>query len=127
MRARAERSRMTHRFIVSVVALAMTLFVAAPASAQTSAAQGYDESGVIGNIEESPTPGADDQPSGEAIPDEDEDSAAPAPSDRESGAPPTAGGGELPFTGLDAALIAVVGMALVGTGFALRRSQRSLG
>jgi len=33
--------------------------------------------------------------------------------------------GELPFTGLDVAAIAVIGIGLVGAGFAIRRAARA--
>jgi hypothetical protein len=43
----------------------------------------------------------------------------------ERGATPPAPGGDLPFTGFEAGLVALAGLALLGTGFALRRVSRS--
>jgi len=43
--------------------------------------------------------------------------------------PPSASGkvGSLPFTGLDVAVLALIGAGLVGTGAVLRRRQRAMG
>jgi hypothetical protein len=59
-----------------------------------------------------------------------EGNANPTPTRRESGgdAPtPVAAtpSGDLPFTGFEAGLVALAGLALVGTGFAMRRMSRS--
>ena len=129
MRTRAHTSGMTrHHFTVLMLAMAMLMLAATPAIGQTSAAQGYDESGVIGNIEESPpgTTGTDGESEGGTL--GEEAGGGSTPSDREAGGTPAteaATGGELPFTGLDAALIALAGIALLGTGFALRRIQNA--
>ena len=61
-----------------------------------------------------------------------EGNAAPTPTRRESGgdAPTpvaTTPSGNLPFTGFEAGLVALAGLALVGTGFAMRRMSRSNG
>ena len=120
MRNRADTSRtMGARLIAVMLTAILSIVVAAPASAQTSAAQGYDEGGVIGNIDESPEviPGDDDTPSGTV---DERDDVAPTP--RESGAAPSAGS-ELPFTGFEAGMVAIAGIVLLGTGFLLRRSQ----
>jgi hypothetical protein len=59
-----------------------------------------------------------------------EGNARPTPTRRESGgnAPTpvaTTPSGSLPFTGFQAGLVALAGLALVGTGFAMRRVARS--
>src|SRR5688500_247189 len=59
-----------------------------------------------------------------------EGNANPTPVRRESGADaPTPAAatptGNLPFTGFEAGLVAIAGLALVGTGFAMRRMSRS--
>jgi len=63
----------------------------------TPSSKGYDESlGVIGEIQsEEPTP--------------------PPTTQRE---------GDLPFTGFDLGIVAIMGVALLGTGIVLRRSTR---
>jgi hypothetical protein len=61
-----------------------------------------------------------------------EGNAKPTPKRHESGgdAPTpvaTTPSGDLPFTGFEAGLVALAGLALVGTGFAMRRMSRSNG
>jgi hypothetical protein len=61
-----------------------------------------------------------------------EGNAKPTPKRRETGgdAPTpvaTTPSGDLPFTGFEAGLVALAGLALVGTGFAMRRMSRSNG
>ena len=77
------------------------------ALAQDPSVRGYDESlGVIGEIQsEEPTPpqAREEQPT-----------------------PPTAPAeeGNLPFTGLDLGIVALLGAVLLGTGLVLRRTTR---
>lgn len=121
-----ESGKMFHRLITTMLCLAMLLVIAAPAMAQTSVTQGYDESGVIGEIDENPgpdNPGQDDEPNGTVVPAGDDDTPTP-PTTRETGDAPVSAG-QLPFTGFEAGLIAMVGLALLGTGVVLRRTQRS--
>ena len=75
------------------------------ALAQDPSVRGYDESlGVIGEIQsEEPTPPAE------------------AP---QQAAPPVQQEGDLPFTGMDLGIVAVLGMVLLGTGLVLRRTTR---
>ena len=116
----------------SVVAL-LALALAVPAAAQTSPAQtiyGNPAGDVLGNVN---TGGGND-----VIPAPTGDEGAPAGQDnenvpvsaprRESGgdtvpAAPSAGG-SLPFTGMEAGLVALAGLALLGTGLAVRRATR---
>lgn len=76
----------------------------------TASEQGYDESlGVIGEIQsEEPTPPAqrEEQPTPPQTP------------------PPVQEEGDLPFTGLDIGIVALMGAVLLGTGLVLRRSTR---
>ncbi|HEX2086425.1 MAG TPA: hypothetical protein VHF89_12135 [Solirubrobacteraceae bacterium] len=75
----------------------------------TPSSRGYDESlGVIGEIQsEEPT-----------TPSEREVSPTPPP------ATPPQQEGDLPFTGLDLGIVALMGGILLATGLALRRSTR---
>ena len=85
-----------------VAALALSapgVAVAAPAG------QGYDESNLLAGLDESPA-------SNESAPRQGSNSNANSESDR------------LPFTGFDVAILAALGAALAGTGFAVRRVAR---
>ncbi len=94
-----------------LIAMLTTLLLAmggTTAFAQSApSARGYDESlGVLGEIQsEEPTPPAqrEEQPSTPAQPEEQ---------------------GSLPFTGLDLGIVALMGLALLGTGLVLRRTTR---
>lgn len=82
--------------------LGLVLALSAPtAFAQSSTQRGYDESRVLGSIEG----GGDDN--------------TPAPRRERD-----LGGGELPFTGLDVLIVALMGAALLGTGVVIRRTAR---
>ena len=48
-----------------------------------------------------------------------------ATEDAYGGTPHVDGAGSLPFTGLNLAIVAIAGVALVGTGLAVRRASRS--
>ena len=78
----------------------------------TPSERGYDESlGVIGEIQsEEPTPPASQ-----------EESPTPPPA---TPPPPVQEEGDLPFTGLDLGIVALMGAALLGTGLVLRRTTR---
>ncbi|HEX2085078.1 MAG TPA: hypothetical protein VHF89_05305 [Solirubrobacteraceae bacterium] len=97
---------------ISAIALTFILALslsAAPAFGQGSSARGYDESlGVIGEIQS-------EEPATEQ---ETERQPTPTP-----GTPPQREG-DLPFTGLDVGIVALMGALLVGTGVALRRTAR---
>ncbi len=99
----------------SMLIMLLVALSAPVALAQTSPAQqGYDrELGVIGEIEQvQPPEETDDVPAATPTP-----PTAPAPQ-------PAAEEGNLPFTGLEIGLVALMGAALLGTGFALRRVSR---
>lgn len=98
-----------------LLALALTSFFvtapvyAVPAAYAASATQ--DAYGDTGDVTE------DDEPDDEGVsPADTEDTAEAAPS--------TAASTNLPFTGLEAGLIAAAGLGLAGTGFVLRRAAR---
>lgn len=112
---------MLHR---RLLALALSLlFVSAPiavvpsAFAASATQSGYDDTNNLQEDDEAP---ADDE--GDAAPAEDsgtEDAPATA-----QAAPSTATTNNLPFTGLEAGLIAAAGLGLAGTGIVLRRAAR---
>ena len=118
--------------LVAILSLALAL----PAFAQTNpttSAYGGQQGEVLGNFNGGgqndviPPPGAPTGPAGDEIP------TTPNPTDRvptERGvdAPtptPSVASGELPFTGLEAGLVALFGLALLGSGFAMRRASRT--
>jgi hypothetical protein len=104
---------------MSIIALALagTLALSAPALAQTSSPTQDAYGGVIAEVV---TP-SEDQP---AAPQQEvaAETATPAPT---AAAQPQAEEGALPFTGLQATLVALAGIALLGTGLVLRRTTRS--
>ena len=104
--------------LIAVLAAGMALAVS-PAFAQPSQ-QGYDEgTGVLGHVDE---PGgaapATDADGGEA-PNSSSTNGGSADEGGAAGARDEAEG--LPFTGFDVAILALVGLTLLGTGFAVRR------
>lgn len=133
MRSRANHSR-TMRFTLMMCVTAM-LFAAAPAMAADagSAAVGYDESGVLNEVQSGGAlPTVKEIPSSGVLPESASGGEAPtagdlpnvaAPRTVEAGADNTVA--SLPFTGLDVWIIALAGMALLGTGMVLRRTART--
>ena len=119
--------------IAALVAI-FSLALVAPASAQTnpsSAAYGGQQGEVLGNFNGGgqddviPPPGAPTGPAGEEAPTPRDTT----PIERGVDAPtptPSVASGELPFTGLEAGLVALAGLALLGSGFAMRRASRSV-
>jgi hypothetical protein len=100
--------------IARLTALMSMIFLLAfggSAFAATPSSRGYDESlGVIGEIQsEEPTPPSQREEQPETPP------ATPPQTQRE---------GDLPFTGFDLGIVALMGVALLGTGLVLRRSTR---
>jgi hypothetical protein len=95
---------MRKKKLYSVLAIAaMALSIGAPtAGAQVAAQQGYDETGVLGSVDE---PGNSGPGAVQSVSDDGDDS--------------------LPFTGLDVGILLVLGAAAVGTGFAVRRVVRT--
>ncbi len=97
--------------LTALLSALLLCFGSASAFAQSSpSSRGYDESlGVIGEIQsEEPTPpqNREEQPT------------PPTPT------PPVREDGDLPFTGLDLGIVALMGVLLLGTGLALRRTTR---
>lgn len=98
--------------IVALLCAAFAAFSAPSAFAQGTTQDVYDETSIIGDIEgNTPSSGT----AGETAPKA--KAAAPAPAKEESGS--------LPFTGLDLTIVALMGLALLGTGLLIRRSTRS--
>ena len=97
--------------IVVLLCAVFAAFGAPSAFAQGTTQDVYDETSIIGDIEDT------------------------TPSNKTAGTPETPApvaeksdeGGSLPFTGLDLTIVALMGMALLGTGLLIRRSTRSLG
>jgi hypothetical protein len=115
--------------ITALVAI-LTLALALPAFAQTSpTADTYvgKQGDVLGNFDGG---GQDDVvpppagPGTEVVPNPPGDE--PTPTERGTTPTPTpsVSKGELPFTGLEAGLVALAGLALLGSGFAMRRASR---
>ena len=119
--------------ITSLVAV-LSLALAVPAFAQTSpttSAYGGQQGEVLGNFNGGgqddiiPPPGTPTGPAGDKIPTPTDK----VPTERGVDAPtptPSVASGELPFTGLEAGLVALFGLALLGSGFAMRRASRSV-
>ena len=114
--------------LITTLAAVFALSLGATASAQTSPAQTvYNPTTEVLNVVNGggpadvvPGPGAGG-----------EGNANPTPTRRESGGdaptPVATTPGDLPFTGFEAGLVALAGLALVGAGFAMRRMSRSNG
>lgn len=79
--------------------------VASSATAQTASQQGYDESALLGQV------GGPDAGQGATEP-------------VSVSSPSSSSNGSLPFTGLDLAILVLMGGVLVVTGVALRRAGR---
>jgi hypothetical protein len=116
----------------TLVALFSFVFAGAAFAADTptQTVYGNPAGDVLGNVN---TGGENDvipPPSGGGAPEtDDEDNVPTAAPNRERGgdtvpAAPSAGG-DLPFTGFEAALVAMAGLALLGTGLAVRRATRT--
>jgi hypothetical protein len=100
---------------LSVLAVVAMLVMATSAMAQSPADSVYHPKGEVLSVVQGG--GSGNGPSGTA-------GAGTAPTTVESGAAPAASG-SLPFTGFQAGLVALAGLALVGTGFAMRRVARN--
>lgn len=110
-------------FLLLAAVTAMMAF-SAPAFAQTMnpAADVYGgDAGEVLDETVSTTPDDVVPPAGEVA---SEAPAAPQPVNVVSKTAPTVATGSLPFTGFEAGLVALLGIALLGTGFALRRTTR---
>ena len=126
---------MSGRAFIKIPALVavMVLALALPAVAQvnpTTNAYGGSQGEVLGNFNGG---GQDDVIPPPAAPAGGEADTPPAPRtttpvERGADAPtPTVATGQLPFTGLDAGIVALFGALLLGTGFAMRRASRNSG
>lgn len=94
------------------IALAALLFAPSAVFAAQATQDGYGESDDLAVQAQTDEGGSD--------PSNDGDASAPT-----AAASPTAStGSSLPFTGLEAGLIAAAGLGLAGTGIALRRAAR---
>ena len=96
-----------------LTAFLMSLSVGSALAQSTPTERGYDESlGVIGEIQsEDPQP-----PQRESTPPA---PTPPPPAERQES--------DLPFTGLDLGIVALMGVLLLGTGIVLRRTTRTRG
>ena len=121
--------------IASLVAV-LSLALALPAFAQTSPttnAYGGQQGEVLGNFQGGgqddiiPPPGTNPVPDGGGAP---TPPTGKVPTERGVDTPtpptPSVSTGELPFTGLEAGLVALFGLALLGSGFAMRRASRTV-
>lgn len=90
-----------------LIGMILALMVSAPAAiAQDPARKGYDETTILQSIDPGPS-----------IADESDSTA--------DGSAGGNAGGTLPFTGLDVGILALMGLALVGTGAVMRRGVRN--
>lgn len=103
-----------------VAAVIAVLVTAAGAGAQSPADTVYNPNGEVLNVV---TGGGNGGPPTDVAEDDD------TPVQRESGTTPTTptttASGSLPFTGFEAGIVAMAGLALLGAGFAMRRVARS--
>lgn len=90
------------RVVGAICALALAGVAPAAANAQTAAQEGYDESGLLGSVDQ----GGGGTP--EAV-----------------NATNSGGTGSLPFTGLDVAILLALGGTAAGAGYAMRRTLRN--
>ena len=101
---------------LTALVLAVVLSVAVPAAhAQSATERGYDESGgVIGELQDLDTldNGGSPNTTAGSTDEKNPDSGELTPS---------GSSGSLPFTGLDLAVVALMGLALLATGVSLRR------
>jgi Tfp pilus assembly protein FimV len=111
---------MRDRMSIIALAVAGTLALSAPALAQTSSPTQDAYGGVIAEVvtPSQPEQQQPQQPRQEVA----AETAAPAPT---AAAQPQAEEGSLPFTGLQATLVALAGIALLGVGLVLRRTTRT--
>ena len=86
----------------AVCALALAGVAPAAATAQTASQDGYDESGLLGSVDQGGSGGT------------------PQTVSANSG-----GGGSLPFTGLDVGILLALGGTAAGAGYAMRRTLRN--
>lgn len=106
---------------IATVTAVVAMLGGSTASAQTPSERGYDETlGVIGQVD---TPAEPPAAPTESAPSQSAPSQAAAPEAAPAAAQPVqAESGSLPFTGLDIGIVALMGVALLGTGYALRRT-----
>jgi hypothetical protein len=111
-RVRADNLTMSKQLLTLACVLASLALAAPQAMAQGSTTRGYDESGgVIGELPPD-SGGATAQP---PLQPTSRLGSPQAPADE------SVSNGALPFTGLDVGILALMGLALLGTGFTLRR------
>jgi hypothetical protein len=111
--------------LIGVVAVAMLLAATTSALAQSSPAKTvYSPTGEVLDVVSGGGPGevapgaAGGAGGGGVAPSVNRESGGNAPT-------PSTASGSLPFTGFEAGLVALAGLVLVGTGFAMRRAARS--
>lgn len=110
----------------SMLALLVAMAASTSAFAQSSPGQEvYNSNGEVLNVVEGG--GSDNAPSGGSAPSGGGGGSEPVT--RESGSSPSTApavsSGQLPFTGFQAGLVALAGLALLGTGVAMRRVARN--
>lgn len=111
---------MNMRAVVSLVAaIAVVLVTATSAGAQSPANTVYNPNGEVLNVVSGGGGGGGTPTTGVG------EGGDTTPVQRETGTTPTTATGSLPFTGFEAGLVAMAGIALLGAGFAMRRVSRS--
>ena len=110
---------------MSIIALVLagTLALSAPASAQTSSPTQDAYGGVIAEVvtPSTPTP----QPAQPAQPEQEVAAETATPAPAAPAQPAATQQSALPFTGLQATLVLLAGIALLGGGLVLRRTTRT--
>lgn len=113
----------TNKIALMLALCALALVAAVPTAMASPAQQGYDETTVLGNVDNGgPAPEADTAPA--AVAPTSTPVAETAPVAVESTSAPTSSESSLPFTGADLGILVLMGVLLGGTGLVLRRVVR---
>lgn len=114
------------RFTMAALLALVVLAMGGTAQAQSPVNDAYGgNNGVLDDVDRIPPPQDNSTVSDNT--DEEIPAVPQENADREAGAPPTATGNSLPFTGLDVGLLALGGIAMLGVGVGLRRLSRTTG
>ena len=112
---------------MSIIALVLagTLALSAPASAQTSSPTQDAYGGVIAEVVTPSTPVTPQEAPQQAQPEQEVAAETATPAPAAPAQPAATQQSALPFTGLQATLVLLAGIALLGGGLVLRRTTRT--